>query len=113
MGAPMIPPGPASHTHDTNDRRRDREIRLVQARDQAIKEADALERSLTAASRLVQARDEALQELESLAAQLADAHRLINDVDLLHQPDPDNNHACQCGLTFPCPTRRALDGGTP
>ena len=92
----MIPPGPASHTHDDMDRRRDREIRLVQARDEALRERDQLGATFEwqRTARL------------GLAAKLA-------AIDGLHRPDPDNNHACQCGLTRPCPTRRALDGGTP
>ena len=42
----MIPPGPASHTHDTNTAARDREIRLVQTRDEAVREVEMLRADL-------------------------------------------------------------------
>ena len=84
----MIPPGPASHTHDTNDRQRDREIRLVQARDEAWK----------AASRWQDVAERYLAELNTIAA--------------LHQPDEMGQACDNDGLTWPCETRRVIDGGT-
>ena len=98
----MIPPGPASHTHDNNARMRGQviaaqnEAREAQReRDEAVRKLDLAEMVLADCTRDLVARDE-----------------LVAAIDGLHRPDPDNNHACQCGATNPCPTRRALDGGT-
>ena len=93
----MIPSGPASHTHDNMDHQRDREIRLVQARDEALRE---VERLRPYQRKYLRAVNDKIGVEAALAA-----------IDALHQPDPDG-HACQCGLSMPCPTRRALDGGT-
>ena len=105
----MIPPGPASHTHDAMARQRDREIRLVQARDAAIKRAEAAEKKVDEVCDLyAELTGESGEHFDAANA----ARAKLAAIDALHQPDPDNNHACQCGLTRPCPTRRALDGGT-
>ena len=99
----MIPPGPASHTHDNNARMRGQVIAAQNEARATAREVEKLRRHL---------KDCAQTLLESVSRESAAAARLAA-IDSLHQPDPDNNHACQCGLSNPCPTRRALDGGTP
>ena len=91
----MIPPGPASHTHDTMDRQRGLLIAAQNETRAALREVEAAQRK---------------SDLwEALAVKHTNTLATIRE---LHQPDPDNNHACQCGLSNPCPTRRSLDGGT-
>jgi hypothetical protein len=44
----------------------------------------------------------------AMRGRLGTARAILAAVDALHTKD---GPACTCGLTWPCPTRRALDGG--
>lgn len=62
-----------------------------------------------ALAKLESARSETLayREIVGATSHVAKTYRAkLAAVDALHQHD---GHACTCGTTWPCPTRRALD----